>query len=128
SFSAIFFSFNTVLDGRDTAHGIHNFGECILLAFAKMFELVGVIVLAQGLSFGFVNASAKVTNGSPALRLRDQRIADRKSGRLQIVGKGLEIILALRVSQVSSQTIPSQCPVIVGLNALPILIHPAELV
>lgn len=42
---------------------------CLLcLALAKMFELVGV-VLAQGLSLGFVNPSVKVVDGRPPLSL-----------------------------------------------------------
>jgi hypothetical protein len=55
SFGAILFSFDTVLDGRDAAHCIHNLGEGIFFALAKIFELVGVIILAQGFSLGFVN-------------------------------------------------------------------------
>ena len=42
SFGAILCRFDTVLDGRDAAHCIHNFRKRILLVLAKMFELIGV--------------------------------------------------------------------------------------
>jgi hypothetical protein len=54
-FGAILFRVDTVLGGRYAAHSIHNLGEGIFFALAKIFELVGVIILAQGFSLGFVN-------------------------------------------------------------------------
>src|SRR5450631_1766642 len=100
-----------------------------------MFELVSVIVLIQGMGLSCVDAAAKILDFRPALSLRDGRIADTygcvlpfPAVVLQIVGKGLEIIFALDISQIGSQTIPRQCSGIVWLHALPELIHPSDLV
>ena len=135
SFGAILFSFGSVLDSGNTSHRVEDFGHGSALAVADMFELVGEIGLVQGIGLGFVNSTVKILDLRPALSLRDGSIADRGGGVLplpavvlQIVGENLEIILALDISQVGCQTIPSQSPGIVGLNALSELIHPAQLV
>src|SRR5690348_8533490 len=100
-----------------------------------MFELVSGIVLVDGISLEFVNATVKVANRRPALSFGDDRIGDRESGVLvlaslvlEIVGQSLAIIVALLVPPVRGQTIPSQSPGIVDLNALSELVHPAQLV
>lgn len=135
SFGVRLFSFGSVLDSANTAHRVEDFGHGSALAAADMFELVGVIVLVEGMSLSSVNATLKIPDFRPVLSLRDGSIADRDGGVLplsavvlQIVGENLEIILPLHISQIGSQTIPSQSPGIVGLNALSELIHPAQLV
>jgi len=129
---AILFGFDTELDSANAAHRVDQLGDGTVLAVASMFELVDEIVLVQSVGLLFVNAAVKVLDVRPALSLRDGGIADRGIGRLaavlQIVGESLEIIFAVDISLVGRQTIPSQRSGIVGLHALPELIHPAELV
>lgn len=131
-FHAGVFSFGSVLDGGNASHCVEDFGHGVAFAMADVFQLVGEPVLIQGDGLGVVNATLKISDFRPALRLRNGGIADRY-GRvlpfpaviLQIVGETLEVIFALDVSPVGRKTVPGQCPGIVGLNALPELIHPA---
>jgi hypothetical protein len=115
SFGAILFSFNTGLDGNDIAHPVNHLDDGPALALAGMCKLIDEIVLVQGLGLEFVDTTVKIPDARPALSLRDDRIADRDSGILplpsivlQIVGENLEIVLALPISLVGCQTIPSQ--------------------
>jgi len=110
SFGAILFSFDTELDCADAAHRIHNLDNGTTLAVASMRELFGEIILVQGLGLDFVNTTVKVTDFRPTLGLRDDRIADRGSRILplasivlEVVGQNLEIIFALRISQVGAK-------------------------
>jgi hypothetical protein len=101
SFGVRLFSFGSVLDSANTAHRVEDFGHGSALAAADMFELVGVIVLVEGMSLSSVNATLKIPDFRPVLSLRDGSIADRDGGVLplsavvlQIVGENLEIIFA----------------------------------
>ena len=97
-FGAILFSFDTKLDGPHAADRIHDLGDAIALALAEMFELVGEIVLVQGISLGLVDTTVKIPNFRPTLGFRDHSIADRDGGVLplpsvlEIVGENLEIV------------------------------------
>ena len=51
------FCFDTELDGADAAHRIDNLDDRAALPFAGMFELVGEIVLVQGVGLNFVNTT-----------------------------------------------------------------------
>src|SRR5262249_43486452 len=135
SLGAILFSFDAELDGYDAARRVDHLDDSTALALARMFELVDEIVLVQSIGLDFVNLMVKILDLRPTLSLRDGGVADRGSCgfplpavALQIVGESLEIICPLHASLIGGQTIPGQCSGIVGLNALPELIHPAQLV
>lgn len=106
SFGAILFGFDTELDGADAAHRVDDLGDGAALAVAGMFELVGKIVLVQGVGLHFVNTAVKILDVRPAPSLRDDRIADRGIGRLphplaavlQIVAESLEMPFAVDIS------------------------------
>ena len=49
-FVAILLGLEAELGSRNAANRIDNLGDGILLAFARMFELVGLIFLIQGVS------------------------------------------------------------------------------
>src|SRR6266700_1985613 len=74
SFGAILFSFDTELDSVDGTPRIHNLDDSTGLAVAGMFELVGEIVLVEGIGLNFVNMIVKILDFRPALRLRDDGI------------------------------------------------------
>jgi hypothetical protein len=130
------FGFDTELDGADSAHRVDHLDDGAALALTGRFELVGKIVLVQGIGFDFVNTTVKIMNLRPAFGFGDDGIAEGGSGILplpsaavlQIVGENLEIIFALDVPLFGCQAIPGQSHRIVGLDALSELIHSAELV
>jgi hypothetical protein len=84
SFGTILSGFDTVLDCANAAHRIEDLDDSAAPAVAGMRELVDEIVLVQGLGLSFVNTTVKIPDTSPALRLRDDSIADSDSGILPL--------------------------------------------
>jgi len=125
-----------VLGGRDAADRVENLGDSIVLAFAGMFELVGKIVLVLCVALQAGNAALKIVDLRSALSPCDGSVVHTRGGRLprptaaflQIERKILKIPFAVDIALVGSQLVPGQGPGIVRLHALPILIHPAELI
>jgi hypothetical protein len=83
SIVAILCRLDTELDGTDASNRIDNLGDATALALAGMLELVGEIVLVQGVGLQFVNAAVKILDVRPALGLRDGSIGDRGVGEFQ---------------------------------------------
>ena len=101
-----------------------------------MFELVGKIVLILCGALQTGNAALKIVDLRPALRPCDGSVVDMRGGRLprpnaaflQIERKILKIPFAVDIALVGSQLVPGQGLGIVRLHAVPVLIHPAELI
>lgn len=130
------FRLDVVLSGRDAADRIENLGDSVVRAFAGMFELVGKIVLVLCVALQTGNTAPKIVDFRPALSPCDGGVVDTRGGRLprptaafqQIERKILKIPFAMDIALVGSQLVPGQGPGIVRLHALPVLIHPAELI
>ena len=123
--------FGAVLDGSNTSHCIEDLGHGCALAVADVLEIVGVLILVDGVGLRCIDAAVKILDFLPELSLCDGGVIDRSGGILQIaaiieiVGQTLKIVLPLNASQIGCQTVPDQSAGIVDVHSLPVLIHPA---
>src|SRR5260370_7188620 len=137
SFGAILCRFEMDLGGGDAADRIHKLADSVVLAvlaFAHVFELIGKIVLVLCIALQSGNAALKILDVRPALSPRDGRISDLEVGGfpkpraavLQHLFESVKIVDAAPLTLIGRHPVPGYRLSIVGLHALPELIHPTQ--